>query len=329
MRTLLALLLSRSFLLSVLFVITFTLALIWTKRRRQLRWSSVFARLVLSVMVVLLSAGSVVLWFNNRPVPQSAEQKLFPGITYIREVRREPQALIIDVVKIDLRTPGLRFLVTPGVDAPQNQVQARTTSQFLEEFGAQVAINGDFFWPWIARTPWMYYPKVGDWVKPIGFASADGTVYNNGEGQQYETLFISRDNQASFVAPLGDVYNAISGDKFCLYNGVIPVDEFTSDYHLEKQPRSIVGLSEDGNMLILIVIDGRQPNYSVGATLQEAGEIALEYGAYTALNLDGGGSSTLVSQDEYGRTMILNSPIDGYIPGRERPVANHLGVFAP
>ncbi|MBX3062096.1 MAG: phosphodiester glycosidase family protein [Anaerolineae bacterium] len=329
MRTLLALLLSRSFLLTALFLIAFTVLLLWTKRRRQVHWRFIVLRLVLTLMIVLLSAGAIYIWFNNRPLPESGEQKLFPGITYIREVRREPQALIVDVVKIDLRTPGLRFLVTPGVEDPQNQLQARTTSQFMEEFGAQVAINGDFFWPWIARTPWMYYPHVGDWVKTIGFASSDGSIYNAGAGYNYETLFISRDNQASFVAPVGDVYNAISGDKFCLYNGVVPVDEFTSDYHLEQQPRSIIGLSEDGNTLILMVIDGRQPNYSEGATLQEAGEIALEYGAYTALNLDGGGSSTLVTQDEYGRTKILNSPIDGHIPGRERPVANHLGVFAP
>jgi hypothetical protein len=46
-----------------------------------------------------------------------------------------------------------------------------------------------------------------------------------------------------------------------------------------------------------------------------------------AMSMDGGGSSTLVIEGGDGLPKILNSPIDNYIPGRERPVGNHLGVF--
>ena len=47
------------------------------------------------------------------------------------------------------------------------------------------------------------------------------------------------------------------------------------------------------------------------------------------LNLDGGGSSTLVAEDEKKNPVLLNSPIHGRLPpGKERPVANHLGIFA-
>ncbi len=46
------------------------------------------------------------------------------------------------------------------------------------------------------------------------------------------------------------------------------------------------------------------------------------------MNLDGGGSSTMVVAGRDGQSRVLNSPIDNYIPGRERPVANHLGIFA-
>ena len=45
------------------------------------------------------------------------------------------------------------------------------------------------------------------------------------------------------------------------------------------------------------------------------------------MNLDGGGSSTLVVEGPDGEPRVLNSPIDNYIPGRERPVANHLGIL--
>ena len=77
----------------------------------------------------------------------------------------------------------------------------------------------------------------------------------------------------------------------------------------------------------LVVVDGRQPFYSEGITLQELADLMRALGAEYAMNLDGGGSSTMVVQGQDGRPRVLNSPIDNYIPGRERPVANHLGIY--
>ena len=83
--------------------------------------------------------------------------------------------------------------------------------------------------------------------------------------------------------------------------------------------------SDKGNF----VIDGRQPNFSEGVTLEELAAIIRAHGGWTALHLDGGGSSTLAREDADGRPSVVNAPIHGrHPPGRERPVANHLGVFA-
>jgi exopolysaccharide biosynthesis protein len=57
-------------------------------------------------------------------------------------------------------------------------------------------------------------------------------------------------------------------------------------------------------------------------------EIMLENGARDAMNMDGGGSSTLVMADKNGNPVVLNSPIHLGRPGTERPVANQLGIFA-
>jgi exopolysaccharide biosynthesis protein len=62
--------------------------------------------------------------------------------------------------------------------------------------------------------------------------------------------------------------------------------------------------------------------------MAELRQIAAQYGGYSAIALDGGGSTTLVAQDNAGRPLVLNSPIDNHFAGRERPVANHLGVYA-
>ena len=80
--------------------------------------------------------------------------------------------------------------------------------------------------------------------------------------------------------------------------------------------------------MLLVVVDGRQPNYSEGVTLVELTEIVAGYGGDTALNLDGGGSTALIARGRTGQPIQLNSPIDNRIPGRERPVANHLGIYA-
>ena len=48
-------------------------------------------------------------------------------------------------------SPGLSFLVTPGDPADGHEVRAQSTSQFLARYDLQLAINGDFFWPW-----WYY-----------------------------------------------------------------------------------------------------------------------------------------------------------------------------
>ncbi len=107
----------------------------------------------------------------------------------------------------------------------------------------------------------------------------------------------------------------------------LPIDP-TNDYLTGKHPRTAIALDKTSNTLILFIIDGRQPNYSEGVTIPELAAIILDRGGYNALNLDGGGSVTLAVEGSNGLPQVLNSPIHNHIPGRERPVGNHLGIFA-
>jgi len=94
------------------------------------------------------------------------------------------------------------------------------------------------------------------------------------------------------------------------------------------QPRTAVGLDRAGRRLVIVVVDGRQPGYSDGATLTEVAQILMDTGVYTGFNLDGGGSSTLVMKGLDGEAVLLNSPIHIRMAGNERPVGNHLGIYA-
>jgi exopolysaccharide biosynthesis protein len=95
----------------------------------------------------------------------------------------------------------------------------------------------------------------------------------------------------------------------------------------ELEPRTAIGINRNGRYLYLVVVDGRQSFYSAGATFVDLAELLIDQGAFAAMSMDGGGSSTLVVEGDNGQPTILNSPIDNYIPGRERPVGNHLGIY--
>jgi hypothetical protein len=86
-----------------------------------------------------------------------------------------------------------------------------------------------------------------------------------------------------------------------------------------RHPRTAVGVRADGRVL-LVTVDGRQPERSVGMTIAELASLLLELGAVEAVNMDGGGSTTMVAG---GR--VVNSPSD--LTG-ERPVGDALLVLA-
>jgi exopolysaccharide biosynthesis protein len=85
-----------------------------------------------------------------------------------------------------------------------------------------------------------------------------------------------------------------------------------------RHPRTAVGVRADGRIL-LVTVDGRQPERSVGMTIAELTALLLELGAVEALNMDGGGSTTMVAD---GR--VVNNPSD--LAG-ERPVGDALLVL--
>ena len=283
-------------------------------------------RTIIGILVLMgLCIGGYLLYDRGRPAPIPMKQNLYEGVTYRRVVRYFPRPMIAHVLTIDTKEKGIEFLITPPDAEGEMPLKARTTSQFLEEFNLQLAINGGGFTPWWSHSPADYYPHVGDPIAPSGLTASKGKVYwttADTEGIP-PALFISRKNVLSFNNKPSRVHNAISGDRMIVLKGEIAP-------HLEGEevePRTAVGINRNGRYLYLVVVDGRQPFYSEGATFTELAQLLIDQGAYAAMSLDGGGSSTMVLEGDGGRPLILNSPIDHYIPGTERPVGTHLGIF--
>ncbi len=113
---------------------------------------------------------------------------------------------------------------------------------------------------------------------------------------------------------------AISGGGMLLKDGQVVSDNKFAP--TGRQPRTALGVSQDGKRVILMVIDGR--NHSIGATHEETAQNMLEVGAYNALILDGGGSSTIAGKyPNEQKVSLYNYPSDG----SQRAVINAIGVF--
>ncbi len=236
---------------------------------------------------------------------------IFVGIEMCEASTDTPRPLQVRAVRVDLKEPTIRILVTPSNGDKPMDCDARTTSRFLSEFKCQVAINGSAFAPFAVQQ--------GSPQDVHGLSMSRGDLYS--PANQYDAFLVSEDRKAWVdQAPIeaDGAHNGLSGFYALLIKGR------NIGRMKAKHPRSAVGVSKDGRYLILMTVDGRQPGASEGTSTAETAEWMRELGAYNALNLDGGGSTALVMEGADGKPVVLNRP-SGNV---ERLVANHVGVFA-
>ena len=152
-------------------------------------------------------------------------------------------------------------------------------------------------------------------------------------------IVVTRKSSSSFITDnfkVGDPVNlnitttpdwnnmemAVTGSALLIKDGLIP-NPFS--YNISgRHPRTAIGSTKDGKQLILVTVDGRQ-NSSIGMTQTEMAQLLLELGAFNALNLDGGGSTTLVSRTPGTNELdVVNKPSDG----TQRSISNAVGIFS-
>ncbi len=167
------------------------------------------------------------------------------------------------------------------------------------------AFNADFF------------DMFGD-CAPSGLCVKDGVVVANPQSERY-FFGVKKDGthvidtltgQARFLADLDQV---VCGLNLLLDDGKICDVSVGELFGTTPHPRTVVGLTEDDRVIIL-VIDGRRPWHSNGATLHECALLLKEHGAVRGVNLDGGGSSTFIVKKDDGTHEMLNHPADLHRP---------------
>ncbi len=120
---------------------------------------------------------------------------------------------------------------------------------------------------------------------------------------------------------INDIKFSMGGGSYVLENGELRNPDTSSP---GDHPRSGIGISKEGTEIILVTIDGRDSSFK-GVGQEMFGAIMRDLGAYNALNLDGGGSTTMAikAKDEKKAT-VVNKPSEG----SERQVINAVGVFS-
>ncbi len=209
------------------------------------------------------------------------------------------------VARVDLSNENLMVISTPQSE------KGMKVSDFAKKNNALVAVNGDYFDD--------HFNPIGLVIGPCGQwegtkdTSREGVVAIGGHRAEIRT-------QSEVMDPPEDwIETALSGWPLLVKN-CTPLSASlpgSAGFTRSPHPRTAAGVSKDGKTLYLLVADGRRAN-APGMTLAElAAFMNHRLDACWAINLDGGGSSTMWLEDH-----VVNHPSDGF----ERPVGDHLAV---
>ena len=283
--------------------------------------------LFLLTVAVQLSAGVEF----KKSINWEKAEKVCTGVVYTEFKFKSPRLIRASAVRVDLKAGKFRFKITPRdkdwgkpmPDYPKGIIRTRrvTARKFMEEAvkngeNMVVAVNGSPWGPFHA--PWTF-----KYAGNQGLMVADGVmVAEIRKGRPSFVVYKDGNMEFRLFAPGDDISNvehAISGFGFVLKEGKLtPKDSPTA----KLAPRTGYGLSKDKRYLYIVAIDGRQPHYSMGASTYEVGQFLQHLGAYSGLNMDGGGSTTLFVRKNK-KLLKLNS----HAFGSERAVGGAMGII--
>ena len=243
-------------------------------------------------------------------------QPFAEGIGYLRGKISQPQ-IEFWALMVDLGSPETLIVVKDGM-AGQNGSLSTKVSSFVRDNNLLAGINAVPFD--IASS------TEGQPIKNLGIIISEGELLS-GANPYYDAIVFYENKtaqirrQSEIESPDG-IENAIGGFYSILADG--EPSRRTSN-NTERHPRSAAGVSANGRYLFILVVDGRRSD-SIGATEMETALLLKNLGSSSAINFDGGGSSTLALRYSDGSVRAANSPVHSGIPGRERAVAGCLGV---
>lgn len=231
---------------------------------------------------------------NQFASPASIEKfQLADGLTayhYVYDdLYGDPQ--IVSIIKADLNNPDIET----GIFACENKIRT-TTSEMAEMADALAATNFGYF-------------NMKDPSSPAGaLKKPDGTVESTSPVGGECTGYFSQTDGKITISPDAPDFNSVDMARaafpMLVQNGEIYDKIGNYDHIPGKHNRTAIGLTKD-NILYLVVFDGRFDN-ATGITCYNLADFMQRLGCDAALNMDGGGSSTMYIKDKG----IINYPSD-------------------
>ena len=225
----------------------------------------------------------------------------------VEHVHRELPGVDAHVVLVDLRCPAVDVVATRPRD------RRSPVSAFAQEYGAQIAINANFF---DASTCGLAMGDGRLWRDAYRDRCGASLAFGLQPGGTRLAFFDSVDHPTTCELPWAR--QVITGWPRLLDGGAVVFEPEEPIGMYRFHPRTAVGATPGGATLVLAVIDGRRSGIP-GMTSLGIIPLMEEFGVSDAINLDGGGSSELYIEAEGG---VVNRPSDRV----ERRVGNHLGV---
>jgi exopolysaccharide biosynthesis protein len=190
------------------------------------------------------------------------------------------------------------------------------TSEFARKQGAIAAVNGGYF----SRK-----------AEAVGLLRINGKQLYAPNEKVRGALLVGPKGRVRIgggeAATFAKSRDALAAGPLLVQEGAVNVG--TEIGHFDKRhPRTAVGIAPDGR-IYLVTVDGRSKGNAAGMTCEELARIFVGLGCESALNLDGGGSTTMWVRGE-GETGVVNHPSDNrtFDPAGERRVANCVLIHA-
>jgi len=239
---------------------------------------------------------------------------------------------VMHAARVDLWDPDVQLMTDPRADnyaENTRETVSLSVGSFLRRNGVQLAVDANFYGP-------NSDPSSENLAMDVhGLLISKGTVVSRQQTTtETSVLMFTTNKEPIFVfdnQPPGSnttgIYTAVCGHYPLIISGESVANDAASPIP-GHEPRTAYGVSADQRYLYLITIDGRQPGYSDGALDSETVYWLFLLGVENAINMDGGGSTTLDMADCSGNPVGLNH--SSYIAsrGRERYIGAHFGVYA-
>lgn len=160
--------------------------------------------------------------------------------------------------------------------------RGQTVTELCQANGAVLGVNASGF----------HDPEgAGNGKTPVGFVLSEGHYSGTAMKGRYQIAgFDLEDNfRTGYGLDVKEMRDAVQFYPIIVLNGENNTD---GTFGMGIQPRTVIGQTADKTTLLL-VIDGRRVGHSLGTTMSECAEILIRYGCWTAMNMDGGSSSSM------------------------------------